>query len=97
MSAGTAELRVARPYRTDPHLGSTPNTRGPAKATTADRRRTWCDSARTLGCKLVQIHSAALLDGLELYPLDVTGVAAAAGSTPHPPTDAATRLAHQPS
>jgi hypothetical protein len=104
VSDGIAKLRVRHALASEriDELGSNPPTHTMPGADNHNDRPSADgeDNARDLwDVKLVQIHSAALLHGPELYPSTTTDVAAAAGSPrPHPPTDAATRgLAHQPS
>ena len=102
MSDGIAELRVRHALVTEriDELGSNPPTptepggdhmgRPPADLV-ATARELW-------DAKLVQIHSAALLDGLELYPLDDDGRCSSCGL--HVPTLRQMQpdgLAHQPS
>ena len=103
VSDGIAELRVRHALASEriDELGNPPTHTMPGADNHNDRPSAdGEDSARDLwDVKLVQIHSAALLHGPELYPLDDDGRCSSCGlSTSHPPTDAATRgLARQPS
>ena len=68
-----------------------PGDNGESPASLAATRELW-------DAKLVQVHSAALLDGLELYPLDDDGRCSSCGL--HVPTLRQMQpdgLAHQPS
>jgi hypothetical protein len=102
VSDGIAELRVRHALVTEriDELGSNPPTpTGPGEDHNSRPPADLVATARELwDAKLVQIHSAALLDGLELYPLDDDGRCSSCGL--HVPTLQQMQphgLAHQPS
>jgi hypothetical protein len=102
MSDGSGELRVRHALvteRIDDLRSNPPTPTGPGGDHMGRPPADLAATARELwDGKLVQIHSAALLDGLELYPLDDDGCCSSCGlhvatlrqMQPH-------GLAHQPS
>ena len=83
MSDGIAELRVRHALvseRIDDLVGNPPTPADPGGDDNSRRPADVAASARELwDAKLVQIHSAALLDGVELYPVDEDGRCSSCG------------------